>query len=231
MTEPLVAEPTTDPLAPTVTPPLPPPTPAQMPPRAAEPSQQPAQAVEDVASLPDWAQKIIRDTRAEAARTRTDPRRAAEAARQEVLSTIADALGLDTEDPTPEELTARLEEARESGTRAGVELAVFRTAARHGADADALLDSVEFLRTLDELFELDPASDEFAQAVTDRITKAIERNPAKYSTAAGQAPASAPPGQAPGPRPDPSQGPKPPSPPPRPASLHEAIQAHYQPKA
>jgi hypothetical protein len=179
---------------------------------------------EDIASLPDWAQKAIRDARSEAAKSRTTAKQsAAEEARQELTQQIAKALGLGDDEPVdPAELTSQIEHAQAVAWRNGVELQVHRLAARHGADPDALLDSNAFIDSLDDLVEDDPRSSDFATALEAKVQAALERSP-KYRAAAGQAPPAAP-------RPDPSQGPKGPAAPTRPTSLFDAINRHITAK-
>ncbi|MGW6499336.1 hypothetical protein [Nonomuraea angiospora] len=157
-----------------------------------------------VADLPPWAQKLIKDTRNEAADFRNqlkELKTAAEAkpdgptaeelvatARQEVAAQIAKALGVAPEEEKPldpqqviEQLTTDKETLTKDHTALGdrlrrtqVELAVVRQAVKLGADVDALLDSRSFLANLSGL---DPDDKEFATMITSTITKAVEDNP------------------------------------------------------
>ncbi len=209
MTQP--AEPT--PGAPAVDP-TPQPTPA--PPAPADP-------VEDLAALPDWAQRQIRDLRTEAGKARTTAKQnAADQARAEVTAQIAKALGLSQDEPVdPAALTAQIEQAQGAAWRSAVELQVYRLAGQHGANPEALLDSLKFIDSLDELVEVDPRSPEFATALAAKVQEAVAANPG-YK-AAGQAPAAPT-----APRPDPSQGSRGGTPTPtRGRSLTDAIRAHY----
>lgn len=156
--------------------------PGETPPATPPGEQPPAQKVED---LPDWAQKIIRDTRAEAAENRTG-KTTAEQQRQEMLDNIAKALGLKPEEtPTdPAELAKQVTaeqgktaEAEARAQSAELQLAVFKAAPDNGGNAVALLDSASFLTSIKDL---DPTD---ADAVAGAIKKAVEANPAlKAST-------------------------------------------------
>ncbi len=186
----------------------------------------PDKPAEDLASLPDWAQKVIRDARAEAASTRTTAKQtAAEQARTELTAQIAKALGLDgDEPPDPEELTAQIEQAQAAAWRSGVELQVFRGASALGADPAKLLDSLSFIDSLDDLVDVDPGTPDFAAQLQAKISAAIERNP---TFKADQAPAAAAPST---PRPDPSQGTRGAIAAARPTSLFDAISKAVGPK-
>lgn len=195
------------------------PTPDRQPePRPARDPQ--ATDAEDFASLPDWAQKAIRDARNDAAKSRTTAKQtAAEEARQALTAQIARALGLGEEDTVdPDDLAEQIEQAQATAWRNGVELQVHRVATRLGGDAEALLDSNSFIDMLDDLVEVDPRSPEFATQLESKVLAAMEKS-SKYRAATGQAPPAAP-------RPDPSQGPKGPAAPARPTSLFDAISRH-----
>ncbi|CAL9503627.1 hypothetical protein [Streptomyces sp. enrichment culture] len=137
-----------------------------------------------VDSLPEPVAKVIRDAREEAGKSRTVAKQnAAEEARQELLATISKAVGLDAEKPpTPEELTRQLTEsqsalttAREQAASAAIELHVYKTALRLGADADALLDSRSFCDKIDNIDVSKPEA--FNTEVEAAITEALEANP------------------------------------------------------
>lgn len=159
-------------------------TAAQEPDKPAEPAS--------VDQLPDWAQKLVRDTRNEAAANRAkakehaDALSALEQKSQSQLDGIAKALGLKPEEATPEQIMAErdAEKANAAASAAQaratrVELAVFRAAKSAGADGDALLDSRSFVAKLDGL---DPAADDFRQRVGDLIKAATEED-ARYKAA------------------------------------------------
>lgn len=143
----------------------------------------------DVASLPDWAQKLIRDTRSEAASSRTNAKaQAAQEARQDLAQQIGKALGLvkDGEQaPDPAQLAAQLGDLTGQNKALTTELAVYKAAAKVGADAGKLTDSRAFLAQLDKL---DPTADGFDAKLREAIKKAVEDNP-QYARTDGQAPA------------------------------------------
>lgn len=140
-----------------------------------------------VEDLPEWAQKIIKDTRAEAAGHRTKAT-AAETKQTETLAAIAKALGLGPADETPDpaKLTEQLGAAQTAQRTALVELAVFKAAAAHSADPAALLDSRAFLASVTDL---DPSGSDFNAAVDAAIKAAVDGNP-KLKAAAQAAGAS-----------------------------------------
>ncbi|WP_442803467.1 hypothetical protein OG411_19310 [Streptomyces pseudogriseolus] len=137
-----------------------------------------------VESLPPEVAKVIHETRDEAYKSRKAKSNAASEARMDVLRTISSALGLEGDKPpTPEELTRQLTQsqsaltaAQEQAASAALELHVYRTAARMGADADALLDSRSFCDRIDSI---DPSGkpEDFNKAVEDAITEALDANP------------------------------------------------------
>lgn len=172
------------------------------PPAAPEPgtTESPEPVAFDPAGLPPEAQAWLKqqvDAADKKSRT-TSKDNAAREARQELTKEFAKVLGLDAGDtpPDPEQLTSHLEQARTDAWRNGTELAVLRAASRLGVNADALLDSMAFIDSLDDLTEADPRSAEFTEALAGKISAAVERDPARFKggTAAGT------------PRPDPSQG-------------------------
>ncbi|TDD90780.1 hypothetical protein [Actinomadura rubrisoli] len=142
----------------------------------------------DVASLPAWAQKLIRDTRGEAAGHRTKAKDF-ETKHQGTLDAIAKALGLKTDDapPNPAKLAEELTKERSSTRAALVELAVYKNAGKHGADPGALGDSRSFLSAVDKL---DPAAEDFATKLAAEIKKAVEANPKLKASNGEQSPPS-----------------------------------------
>ncbi|MFE9645312.1 hypothetical protein ACFYO0_14585 [Streptomyces sp. NPDC006365] len=150
---------------------------------------------QDVKSLPEWAQKLITDARAEAGKARTVAKQnAANEARQQLTQDIGKALGLIEGDkaPTPEELTEQLRQshgaltkAQEEAASSAIELHVYKTAQRLGADADALLDSRAFC---DQIDAIDPGSDTaaFSAAVEQAIQAALGRNPGLRARGVGR---------------------------------------------
>jgi hypothetical protein len=130
----------------------------------------------DVSALPDWAQKLIKDARADAGKARTSAKQqAAEEARTQLMAEISKTLGLNTDgEPTVDTLTTQLEELR--AEKAKLEAAqtehayrdIVRTAANAvNADAEALLDSGSFRDAV-----ADELGDEFTD---DEMTKAVAK--------------------------------------------------------
>lgn len=217
------AEPGTQPAAPqqpegtAPTPPEPaapaqPATPAEP---ATEPSAEPkAKAPKfdgdfDPARFEKLVENLRGDVEAQKQKTAAAEKKAAEQ-QADLMKKVAAAFGLDTGEekpPTPEELTAKLtaEQARtkefETAARqTQVELAVYKTAGKHGGDPDALLDSRGFANAI---AKLDPASDSFAADVEKAVKQAVEANPklaakqpepAKPAVPAGGAPMTGAPG-------------------------------------
>lgn len=157
------------------------------------------QRVED---LPDWAQKLIKDTRKESGDHRVKAKdlesklTEAEQTQQQRMDAIAKALGLKEDDspPDPEQLTQQLTAAQEQAQAREAELRTLRVeraaekAARtHGADVDTLLDSRSFAQ---KLADLDPTADDFAATVSDLVKTTVDSNP-KYRVAQAAATSSA----------------------------------------
>lgn len=142
--------------------------------------QQPdAQKVED---LPEWAQKVIRDARSDAASNRT---KATEAAtqHQSLMEKLAEALGVKKDEaPDPEKLAKDLGAAQGQAREAVAELAVYRSAGKQNGNADALLDSRKFSAALGKL---DPNADDFTAKLDALVKETVESDP-KFR--AGRAP-------------------------------------------
>ncbi|GAA3237259.1 hypothetical protein [Streptomyces lavendulae] len=158
-------------------------TPGQDPttaPAPTPPAGQPAE--QDSATTIARLESELAAARAEAGKGRvTAKQQAADAARQELTAQLLGIL-----DPakagqkaTPEELTQQLTTAQAQARQTAVELAVYRTAAAAGADADALLDSRTFA---DSLADVDPTD---TAAVTAVIKAAVQANPRLATRPAG----------------------------------------------
>lgn len=162
----------------------------------------------DVSSLPAWAQKLIKDTRGEAANHRTKAKES-ETKHAGTLDAIAKALGLKGDDKPAdaEQLAEQLATERTGGQQARTELAVFKAAGKHGADPEKLLDSRAFA---DRLKGVDPTD---TKKIGDLIKKAVEDNPS-YKTAAPPPASGAPMGGNP--------------PPGKPKTLAAAVDARYK---
>lgn len=144
---------------------------------------------EDPAAKIQRLEKDLKNANAEAAKARTGAKQqAADEARNEIVQELGKVLGLveDEKDkaPDPAALKAHLESAQKAHRETAIELAVFRSAGKHGADPEALTDSRAFLRSI---AELDPSDEKFASKVSDAIKAAVTDNP--KLKAAGQAPA------------------------------------------
>jgi len=146
------------------------------------------QRVED---LPDWAQKLIKDTRKESGDYRVKAKEhetAAEQAKreqQEFLDRIAKAAGFKDDDsaPDPDELAKQLTTAQQQAQEREDALQQLRTerevekhARTHKGDPTALLDSKDFERALGKL---DRADKDFPSALEALVKESIEANP-KY---------------------------------------------------
>lgn len=169
------------PTAPVAEPPVPGPPPA-----TPEPTPEPvAPAAENVDDLPEWARKSITKANKEAASYRDAAKQAkaeAEQAQQDLVQNIGKALGLvkGDEAPTVESLTETLQQrdtALTTSTTTNATLraenAVLRFAGKHGADADALLDSRDFEK---KLAGIDPAADDYASQVEALVKSQVETN-------------------------------------------------------
>jgi hypothetical protein len=159
-------------------------------PPAAQPAptgQQPGPGAQpqptDLSTLPADVRKLIEDTRAEAAKHRTEKAtatteaQAAKAQRDAVLKAMGlNADGTDAP-PTTDALTAQVEQQQAVAWTAAVELNVFRTAQAAGANGEALLDSRAFIDSLDPFTDDDPASPEFRTKLAEHVKKYVEQHP------------------------------------------------------
>lgn len=138
---------------------------------------------EKIEDLPDWAQKVIKDARADAGKARTDAKKtAAEEASAATLTKVLEALGVKgNKTPTLEEVQQELDKVKnENGskdttlTETRIELAVYRGAGKAGGDPDALLDSRTFL---EKAKALDINAKDFNDKLTEAIKAAVKDNP------------------------------------------------------
>ncbi|KJL37055.1 hypothetical protein RR49_01167 [Microbacterium ginsengisoli] len=113
------------------------PTPTEQQKPAETPAENPAERVED---LPEWAQKLIKDTRKEAG----DHRTAAKAEKDRVAAILA-AAGIKPDEPDPVKVA---QQATETANAAVRKLAVFEQATAAGADPTKLLDRASFLTSI-----------------------------------------------------------------------------------
>ncbi|MEV0445957.1 hypothetical protein AB0I84_31540 [Streptomyces spectabilis] len=161
------------------------PPPPQAPAAPPSPQQQTAPQGEpqDVASLPEWAQKLIKDTRAEAADYRT---RAQQSAPQPPTPQAPAAPPVDAAadgDVTrlPKWAQQALADSTAAARQAAVQAAVIQAAPGAGADVARLLDSASFTAAVAQLDPTDTA------AVAEAITNAVTAQP--YLAALPQTPA------------------------------------------
>ena len=178
------AAPPAAPAAPPAAPPAPAPAPAATPPAPA-PQEPAGQKVED---LPDWAQKIINDARADAGKARTTAKQqAADEAKAELAQAVGKALGIvkdDKEQVDPAKLAEQVSAAQAAQRESAAELVVWRNATDLKVDAQAVTDSRAFARAI---ASLDPSSKTFEADVKKAAQEAAENNPKlKAARAAGR---------------------------------------------
>lgn len=149
-----------------------PPTPQPPAPSADEPWNDPAKARAEIERL----SKEAETARGEAAKTRVNAKeQAAKEAREALLKQLS---GDAEQTLTPEQLQEQHASATQAAAAAQIELSVFRTAQRLGANADALLDSRAFCDGIDAL-DIDPSDTAaFTAAVTEKVNAALAANPA-----------------------------------------------------
>lgn len=139
---------------------------------------QAASAAQKVEDLPDWAQTLVKDLRAENASARTNAKAtAAQEARDALTQELGKALGLVKDDagaPSVEDLTNQVATAQAASRQAAIELAVYRAANQHDGDPAALLDSRAFLA---KVTDLDPSAKDFADQIGEAIKEQVETNP------------------------------------------------------
>lgn len=138
------------------------------------PAPAPAPGEQDSAATIARLEADLAAARAEAGKGRvTAKQQAADNARAELTAQLLGILDPSKagQQATPEELTQQLTTAQAQARQTAVELAVYRTAAAAGGDADALLDSRTFA---DSLADVDPTD---AAAVTAAIKAAVSTNP------------------------------------------------------
>ncbi|TFI30157.1 hypothetical protein [Streptomyces sp. 4R-3d] len=156
---------------------------------------------------PERAMKAIENLRTEVddqKKKRADDRQKAADEQADFMKKLAGLFGVQTDEEkplTPEQLAQQLEESRgetkESRAQARqtqVELAVYKTAGKHGGDPDALLDSRSFANAI---AKLDPAADGFDTEVGKAVKAAVDGNPKLAAKAPKQEPEPTPAGGAP----------------------------------
>lgn len=139
----------------------------------------------DVSALPEWAQKLIKDARADAGKARTSAKQqAAEEARSQLMAEISKTLGLDTDgEPTVDDLRSQLEELQSE--KAALEAAQTETSYREAvrtaastlnADTEALLDSGSFRDAVAEELDEDFTDEQLTAAVA-KVAKEYAKKP------------------------------------------------------
>lgn len=130
-----------------------------------------------IESLPSEAQALVRRLQTEASEASGKAREnARNEAQQQLAQQIGKALGLiqDDEPADPAKLTAQLTEAQTAQRQSAVELAIFKTQAKHEGDPLALVDSRTFLA---KVKDLDPAAADFEAKVIEAAKAAVTDNP------------------------------------------------------
>lgn len=212
------------------TPPAPEGTPAPTPPEPAAPATpatpsepaEPKPATEPKGKPPKFEgefdpvkfEKLVENLRGDVAAEKAKREAAEKKAADDqaaFMKKVAAAFGIETDEkkpPTPEELAKQLAEeqtrTKASDDRARqtqVELAVYKTAGKHGGDPDALLDSRAFANAI---AKLDPTAADFDEQVGKAVKAAVDGNsklaakqpepPKPETTPAGGAPMDGTPG-------------------------------------
>lgn len=207
-----------------------PPPPVNQPPnnqgngqQAGQQSQGQGQAPQpqDVASLPDWAQRELASARADASRARNEAKAtAAQEATAEVTKRLAAALGITPEGqaPDPATLQAQIVERETQLKIERIENAAYRAATRLGANPEMLLNWSPFLASARQL---DPSAADFATQLDAVVTGTVTGNPFLQ---AAQQPGAAPPPFAPNPAQQAGNG----APPPPPTTVSAGAERYRQ---
>lgn len=131
---------------------------------------------------------LVASLRKENGRERNDAKaqaaqEAADKTKLELAQAIGAALGLVTpeEEVSVDTLQQRITTMQTEGKADKVELEVYRTADKHGANPGALVDSVGFRRAV---ADLDPAAADFSDKVIEASKQAVQANPLLRATPA-----------------------------------------------
>ncbi|MEV2203743.1 hypothetical protein AB0E11_27805 [Streptomyces fradiae] len=146
-----------------------PPTP-QQPPAAPDPAATRTDP-QDVASLPEWAQKLIRDTRAEAADYRTRYQQAAQPQQPTAPAPPVADVPEGAVERLPKWAQQAITDNAAAARLAAVQAAVIQAAPTAGADVARLLDSASFTAAVAQIDPSDTA------AVTEAIKSAVTAQP------------------------------------------------------
>lgn len=130
-----------------------------------------------VESLPEGAQKMIRDLRTESADRRTKLS-TAEQAQQDAIRALAKAAGIELpggdNTPDPAELAQKLTTSQATARDSAAELIVWRNASTLKVDPGALTDSRAFAAAIKDF---DPSSETFETDVKKAAEDAAKKNP------------------------------------------------------
>jgi hypothetical protein len=157
------------------------------PPAPAPGATDPGQEAEDIDSLPEWAKKVIKKAREDAAAARTDKQTAAQAAAEakEQRAAILKLFGLDEdgkETPLTEaEISAKIEQQADEIWATRVENVVLRIP---GVNTAKLWDSRAFVDSLDQFTDLDPAQPDAAKKITEHVREYVKNHP-EFEASAG----------------------------------------------
>lgn len=136
---------------------------------------------------PDRAWKLIESLRSENT-TLKQGRQQDQQATDKLTADMKRLLGIgDTQDPNL--VAQQLQAAQDAAWASKVELTLYKQAGGLGANPAALLDSMTFIQSLDDI-EAEPGTPEFDQQLAVKVQEAMDRNP---NLKAGQASASPPP--------------------------------------
>ena len=178
--------------------------------QAATPANMPQQAANtdhpnSVDALPDWAQNMVRELREENAKHRNKAKTAAEeaaqreqeqaqAAREELVQNIANALGLTTDPDDPQQL---LEAANNKNSEYEQKVQELTNQVNEYRKADALDAAIGDRRVNKNLLravlaqdnayrQIDVNADNFADQVSEAVNKALDANPELVQVTRGQ---------------------------------------------
>lgn len=140
----------------------------------------------DLASLPDDVKKLLADTRAEAAKHRTEGQTAKQAAAEaeKRVAAVLKAAGFNADGTNapkdPAALAAAVEQAQAAVWTTAVENVVLRT---KNVDTEKLLDSRGFIDSLDPFVNDDPNSAEFKTKLAAHVAEYVSQRPQFKATA------------------------------------------------
>lgn len=130
----------------------------------------------NLADLPEAAQKIVRDARAEAAKYRTERNESRTVQQQQAdqIKAINKALGIESDEPNADDLQKTLDQREQQLRELKVENAFGRAAKEHSADEELTL---AVLSRKGVLSGLDPDAEDFASKLSAAIKTEVDANP------------------------------------------------------